>query len=106
MNRLLLYLSLYKLIFLPATIVTGICIALFLQSGYSSIGPVGFIKFFSLAFFLYFSDYRLRHRYYYYYNLGISRRQLIMMAIAVDILLFIGLLLVSKSIIGDKYLVA
>ncbi|MCB0699590.1 MAG: hypothetical protein H6551_07015 [Chitinophagales bacterium] len=91
---------------MPATIVTGICIVLFLQLGYGSLAPVLVLKLFVLAVLLYISDYRFRFRYYYYNNLAISRKQLLFIAGFIDFLLFVFTMIVAKGVSGDKYLIA
>jgi len=98
LKRILLHTALFQRIRLPAVLLTLISASIYSQSGFSSLVPLTWFKVFTTAFLLYFVSYLHRDKFYYYHNLHISKKALLLSAMITDILLYIAALLIVHQI--------
>ena len=82
----------YRSFFIAAALITICCASLFWQYGYSIFAAIFWLKLASLAIIYWFINNYKRKEFYYYYNLGISKRVLWMATLLFDFLLFILLI--------------
>lgn len=94
LKRILLHTALFQRIRLPAILLTLVSASIYSQSGFSSLIPLTWFKLFTTVFLLYYVNYLHREKFYYYHNLHISKKALLLSAIATDVLLYIAALLI------------
>ncbi|MBW7914100.1 MAG: hypothetical protein H3C54_10505 [Taibaiella sp.] len=98
MKRILLHTALFQRIRLPAVLLTVICAATYSQTNMGSLIPLTWFKVFTTAFLLYFVSHLHRDKFYYYHNLHISKKALLLSALATDVLLYIAALFIVHEI--------
>lgn len=98
LKRILLHTALFQRIRLPAILLTLVSASIYSQSGFSSLIPLTWFKVFTTAFLLYFVSQLHRDKFYYYHNLHISKKALLLSAVATDVLLYIAALLIVHEI--------
>lgn len=98
LKRILLHTALFQRIRLPAILLTLVSASIYAQSGFSSLIPLTWFKVFTTAFLLYFVSYLHRDKFYYYHNLHISKKALLLSAVTTDILLYVVALLIVHQI--------
>lgn len=94
-RRLLPYTAIYRTILVPSIAITLACVWLCISTDISAIGPNTMMKLVTIPVLLLFANYRKRKEYYYYYNLGVSKQQLFITAILIDVLIYIVLMLLG-----------
>lgn len=98
LKRILLHTALFQHIRLPAVLLTLVSASIYSQSGFSSLVPLTWFKLFTTAFLLYFVSHLHRDKFYYYHNLHISKKALLLSALATDVLLYITALFIVHEI--------
>lgn len=98
LKRIFLHTALFQRIRLPAILLTLISASIYSQSGFSSLVPLTWFKLFTTAFLLYFVSHLHRDKFYYYHNLHISKKALLLSAMATDILLYVATLFIVHQI--------
>lgn len=78
--------------------LTLISAAIYSQSGFSSLVPLTWFKLFTTAFLLYFVSHLHRDNFYYYHNLHISKKTLLLYAMITDLSLYFAALLIVHKI--------
>lgn len=101
-RRLLPYTAIYRTIIVPSIAITLACVWLCISTDISAIGPNTMMKLATIPVLLFFANYRKRKEYYYYYNLGISKQQLFITAILIDVLIYTVLMLLGYWFISLK----
>lgn len=79
----------YKSFILLSLVITGFCLRAFWLYGFASFFGIFWCKIASLAATLYFVDASKKREYYYYLNLGVSRKLIWLVVLGFDLLLFI-----------------
>lgn len=96
LKRILLHTALFQRIRLPAILLTLVSASIYSQSG--SLVPLTWFKLFTTAFLLYFVSHLHRDKFYYYHNLHISKKALLLSAVVTDLLLYIAALFIVHEI--------
>jgi len=88
MRTIRLIYTFYRSFFIASILVTLACIAIINEHGLKALGSLLWIKIFTLGLiFLFIRNYK-RKEFFYYQNLGISKKRLWISVFTVDILLF------------------
>lgn len=82
----------------PAGVITLACAALYSQTNASALVPLTWFKLFTTLIFLFFVNYAHRNSYYYYYNLNISKRALLLSALTTDMILYVVTLIITHLV--------
>jgi hypothetical protein len=89
--KIRLYITFCRSFAATSIIVTALCLFWLILWGMDALPPIIFFKIALIALTVYFIDIAKSKEYYYYSNLGISKKRLWRTAIIADMLLFIAL---------------
>ena len=82
----------YRSFVVASALITACCIVLLLEYDYSIFMAVFWLKAFSMAILYRYINRYKQQEYYYYYNLGVSKKLLWITTLSFDFILFIILL--------------
>lgn len=94
-NKISLYLSFVKPFYAASLLLTSVCVWLGLKFGMSIFGVLFYFKVFSMSLVFYVADVYSSRKYYYYYNLGFSKRGLWLPVVITDVAIFLIVVLLS-----------
>ena len=102
-RKAILYTALYKSIAIPSLVVTIIILIVTIvtraDKDITSIAPNALLKLFTSLVLLYFINFRKRNEIYYYHNLHISKKGLLLSALLIDMLVYAMAMVVIFTIL-------
>jgi len=90
--------SFYQSFLLASIVITICCLSIFWSNGFSSFIAIFWFKIITLALTYYFVNSYNSKRYYYYFNLGISKVVLWTVSLVFDVALFLILIILMNKI--------
>ena len=95
MIKLRLILTFYKSFVVASILITLLCVNLIIPYGSGIIGILFWFKIATLVLIYFYINSYKRNEYYYYLNLGISRKKLWFFVLSIDITVFILLVVLT-----------
>lgn len=90
--------SFYQSFLLASIIITICCLSIFWSNGFKSFIAIFWFKIITLVITYYFVNSYSSKRYYYYFNLGISKAMLWTVSLIFDVTMFLILIILMNKI--------
>ena len=95
-----LYFTFYKSFCFTTITISLLCAAVFLRNGISAFSPLFWFKMITVAIVYYYIKEYKSKEFYFYKNLGVSKKGLWIFAVSLDLIIYLILIIVSVHLHG------